>query len=54
MELMVVEINESFSSVQLKLSQEQYTLTICPVETYIGRDYYLRAATRDRWDSAVI
>ena len=54
MELMVVEINESFSSVQLKLSQEQYTLTICPVETYIGRDYYLRAATRNRWDSAVI
>ena len=37
MELMVVEINESFSSVQLKLSQEQNTLKICPVETYIGR-----------------
>lgn len=48
MGLMVVEINESFSSVQLKLSPKQYTLTVCPVETYIGRNYY-RAATRDRW-----
>lgn len=49
MGLMVVEINESFSSVQWKLSPKQYTLTICPAETYIGRNYYGRAATRDRW-----
>lgn len=26
-----------FSSVQLKLSQEQYTFKICPTETYLKR-----------------